>query len=489
MAKFDIGNFAASLNETVSKLDTSAEPQLQYIDIEQLDANEANFYAVDVSKLDTLADSIAMDGLQQPLVVTPGQDGRHTVISGHRRRAAIRKLVEEDGREDLRRVPCLVRVYQSQALAELQLIMANSTARVLTSAEVMHQAKRMEDLLYQLKEEGYSFPGRMRDQVAEACQVSASKLARLKVIDARLCSEYMELFKQNKLPEQVAYSLAKLPQDFQRRIFGATKGYPVASVVEKLTTAYKNGARWEPSMTCPDGKGCARGDVFLRHDCENWHDMCLGEKCCLECPRAKADYYACDRMCSKAKAVRKEKRDDAKAKELSREEKVQAERRRDAQGIASRLVKAADLVGAAGNSRVQLGRYGGPWSVKDLRRFAAGDFGDTHLSGWEFGQDDVKRFAKAAETLGCSVDYIMGLTDEVQPGQSHQDSQWQTGKPTTNGYYWAIYTGKISGGKLVWWQDDHWEPADVAMEINFRPMAWMPANGLPSWCKWERKEV
>lgn len=489
MAKkgFDIGSFAAALNETVARVDTSAEPQLQYIDIDLLDAHEANFY--DVSNLDTLADSIAMDGLQQPLVVTPGQDGRYTVISGHRRRAALRKLVEEDGREDLRRVPCLVRVYQSQALAELQLIMANSTARVLTSAEVMHQAKRMEDLLYQLKEEGYSFPGRMRDQVAEACQVSASKLARLKVIDARLCSEYMELFKQNKVSEQVAYALAKLPQDFQRRIFRVNKEPPVARVVEALTEEYKKGARWEPCLTCPDGKACARGDAFLRHDCENEYNMCKGEKCCLECSGAKTDCYPCGRMCSKAQAVRKEKRNDAKAQALSLEEKVQAERRRDAQGIASRLVKAADLVGAAGNSRVQLGRYGSSWSVKDLRRFAAGDFGDTHLNGWEFGQDDVKRFAKAAETLGCSVDYIMGLTDEVQPGQSHQDSQWQTGKPTTNGYYWAIYTGEISGGKLVWWQDDHWEPADVAMEINFRPMAWMPANGLPSWCKWERKEV
>lgn len=489
MAKkgFEIGAFAASLNETVSKLDTNAEPQLQYIDIDQLDAHEANFY--DVSKLDTLADSISMDGLQQPIVVTAGEDGRYTVLSGHRRRAAIRKLVEEDGREDLRRVPCLVRVYKSQALAELQLIMANSTARVLTSAEVMHQAKRMEELLYQLKEEGYSFPGRMRAQVAEACQVSESKLARLKVINARLCSEYMELFNQDKLPEQVAYSLAKLPQDFQRRIFGATKGYPVASVVEQLTTAYKNGARWEPSLTCPDGKACTRGDAFLRHDCENWHDMCRGEKCCLECSRAKADYYACDRMCSKAKTVRKEKRDDAKAKELSREEKVQTERRRDAQGIASRLVKAANLVGAAGNSRVQLGRYGSSWSVNDLRRFAAGDFGDTHLSGWEFGHDDVKRFAKAAETLGCSVDYIMGLTDEVHPGQSHQDSQWQTGKPTTNGYYWTIYSGAVSGGKLMWWENNHWEAPDVKMELNYRPVAWMQADELPDWCCWERKEV
>lgn len=485
--KLDVGGFVASLNQTLTTSST-VQPQLQYIDIDQLDANEGNFY--DVSNLDTLADSIAMDGLQQPLVVTPGQDGRYTVISGHRRRAAIRKLVEEDSREDLRRVPCLVRVYQSKALAELQLIMANSTARVLTSAEVMHQAKRMEDLLYQLKEEGYSFPGRMRAQVAEACQVSASKLARLKVINARLCSEYMDLFNQDKISEHVAYALTKLPQDFQRRIFGATKGHPVASVVEKLTTAYKNGARWEPSMTCPDGKGCARGDVFLRHDCENWHDMCLGEKCCLECPRAKADYYACDRMCSKAKAVRKEKRDDAKAQALSLEEKVQAERREKAQGIASRLVKAADLAGASGNSRVQLGRYGSSWSVNDLRRFAAGDFGNTQLRGWEFGQDDVERFAKAAETLGCSVDYIMGLTDEIMPGQAQRhDSQWQLGKPRENGYYWVIFGSKNRQGSLLYWKDGEWELSYASMEVSISPVAWMPAKSLPDWITWEREKV
>lgn len=486
MAKFDIGNFAASLSETVSKLDTSERPQLKYIDIDLLDSNEMNFYAVD--DVESLASSIAMSGLDSPLIVRPGEDGRYTIVAGHRRRAALRKLVEEDGREDLRQVPCFVREYKSAAMEELQLIMSNSTARVLTSSETLYQVNKTEALLYQLKGEGVTFPGRMRSQVAAACNVSESKIARLKVIDARLCSEYMELFKQNKLPEQVAYSLAKLPQGFQRRIFGATKGYPVASVVEMLTTAYKNGARWEPSMTCPDGKGCARGDVFLRHDCENWHDMCLGEKCCLECPRAKADYYACDRMCSKAKAVRKEKRDDAKAKELSREEKVQAERREEARGIASRLVKAADLASAAGDSIVELGRYGRSWSVKDLRRFAAGDFGDTHLNGWEFGQDDVKRFAKAAETLGCSVDYIMGLTDEVQPGQSNKGSQWQQGTPTENGYYFCINRGRNWAG-LYWWQDDHWELAGAICPAHICVELWVSAPIIPGWRVWEREEV
>lgn len=67
MSKFQIGDFAKSVGAAVSKLDTSE--QLQYLDIDLLDANEANFY--ELSNLQPLADSIAMDGLQQPLVVTP----------------------------------------------------------------------------------------------------------------------------------------------------------------------------------------------------------------------------------------------------------------------------------------------------------------------------------------------------------------------------------------------------------------------------------
>lgn len=480
MAKFDIGSFAASLNETVSKLDTNEEPQLQYIDIGQLDAHKANFY--DVSKLDTLADSIAMDGLQQPLVVTAGEGGRYTVLSGHRRRAAIRKLVEEDGREDLRRVPCLVRVYKSQALAELQLIMANSTARVLTSAEVMHQAQRMEELLYQLKEEGYSFPGRMRAQVAEACQVSESKLARLKVINARLCSEYMELFNQDKLPEQVAYGLAKLPQDFQRRIFGATKGYPVASVVEQLTTAYKNGARWEPSLTCPDGKACTRGDVFLRHDCENWHDMCLGEKCCLECSRAKADYYACDRMCSKAKAVRKEKREEEAAKRADQEK----ERRRASRLAYQRLFDEADRVGMSDNDLVCLW-CGGPDedALEDMESIVLGSQPTHGLVDWDIESElacgvDVAAIAQA----GISLDYVL-TGKRAMPEMANQ---WQQGTPAEKGYYFCIKRGNDGAG-LYWWQDDHWEMAEAILPVKISVDLWTPAPDIPGWRAWKREEV
>ena len=311
MGKFNIGSFAASLNETVSKLDTNTEPQLQYIDIDQLDANEANFY--DVSNLDTLADSISMDGLQQPLVVTPGQDGRYTVISGHRRRAAICKLVEEDGREDLRRVPCLVKTYQSQALAELQLIMANSTARVLTSAEVMHQAKRMEDLLYQLKEEGYTFPGRMRAQVAEACQVSESKLARLKVIQDKLIVAWLARFEDGKISEDVAYTIAKMDQDYQvslAEIFDA-RGY---GVTKNTVEGYRLQLDEIAAIECVHGSACTNRERMIEHTGKSaspYWGTC--KTCCVSC----VSRSTCEHVCP---MVEEQVAQEAKARQLEMEE-------------------------------------------------------------------------------------------------------------------------------------------------------------------------
>ena len=231
--------------EVVSNLDTTAVdgvaavPEVKLIPLTDIVDNKANFYAVDRAGLKPLADSIAMDGLQQYPLVTPHRTGRgkYLLLSGHRRCAAIKMLVDEGawgvigrspndrpGGASTAQVPCTVREYRSAAMAELQLILANSTARVLSNAEISKQAERMEVLLYQLKEEGYEFPGRMRDQVAAACKVSAPKLARLKVIREKLkAPEFLLLFEKDKLPEQTAYALARLPEELQKRLAGSSR--------------------------------------------------------------------------------------------------------------------------------------------------------------------------------------------------------------------------------------------------------------------------
>ncbi len=400
----------------VSNLDTISGPQVRMIPLEDILDNKANFYKVDKEALEPLADSIAMDGLQQYPVVMPHpeKEGKYLLLSGHRRCAAIRLLAEE-GREDLRMVPCTIRQYRSEAMADLQLILANSTARVLTSAEIAKQAERMEMLLYQLKEEGYEFPGRMRDQVAAACKVSAPKLARLKVIREKLkAPEFLLLFEEDRLPEQTAYALARLPEEFQKRLAGIQPdiaGY----VAEIILRKYKEGWRWDPSMQCPDGKNCKRGDSFLRHDleCPSW-EMCGGNTCCLACERAKTSYSPCGRMCGKAQALRKENQAGRKAAAEQQIQKQVEQYQKETSANARRVLLAAEAAGLPENKFIAWG-YGGA-TVEKLRKYAGGIFPEgEQWYGAKFSPRSLSDPAKTARQLGCSTDYLLGLTDNLAP--------------------------------------------------------------------------
>ena len=406
----------SSLMETVSNLDTTAAaPSVQLIPLEDILDNKANFYRVDRAELKPLADSIAMDGLQQYPLVTPHPDqpGKYLLLSGHRRCAALRLLVEdpENPREDLRQVPCTVRRYESPAMAELQLILANSTARVLTNAELAKQAERMELLLYQLREEGYEFPGRMRDQVAAACKVSAPKLARLKVIREKLkAPEFLLLFEKDKLPEQTAYALARLPEDLQQRLALISTDIP-GNVADMLLKKCGDGWRWEPEMQCPDGKTCKRGDSFLRHDLEHPYEMCGGRTCCLECPQAKESYCPCDRMCSKAQAVWKEKRDSQKAEAEAKAQELTRQYQRETQANARRVLRAIEAAGLPDDTRISW-EYHDQYSVGQVREYAEGHFPeDKRWFGAELSRSRLGVPAQTAKVLGCSTDYLLGVTD------------------------------------------------------------------------------
>ena len=487
MGKFNIGSFAASLNETVSKLDTSTEPQLQYIDIDQLDANEANFY--DVSNLDTLADSIAMDGLQQPLVVTAGEGGRYTVLSGHRRRAAIRKLVEEDGREDLRRVPCLVKTYQSQALAELQLIMANSTARVLTPAEVMHQAKRMEDLLYQLKEEGYSFPGRMRAQVAEACQVSESKLARLKVIRDKLIDPWMAKFEAGEVSEDVAYTIAQMGQDYQislDKIFSEPRCY---GLTKNTVEGYRLRLDEIAAIECAHGSACTNRERMIEHTAKQaspYFGAC--KTCCASCVARSTCEHVCpmvqEQVAQEAKA-RQLELEEAKAKGEEEAAKRAAKMVAEAERNRKRWKRLGQELERVGISLDELASIIMTFDTESLGQLLDGTLpDDRHV--WDF-DDEMASYGvfSALVEKGVSIDYVLtGKRSEVE-----QDSQWQLGKPRENGYYWVIFGSKNRQGSLLYWKDGEWELSYASMEVSISPVAWMPAKSLPDWITWEREEV
>lgn len=399
----------------VSDLGTDRE-QIEYIDIDLIDDDPNNFY--ELSGIEELAANIELIGLQQPLRVRPNPDDpkRVIIVSGHRRRAAARLLVNE-GKVQHRQIPCIrERGEASEAMRELRLIYANSDTRKMSSADQMKQAQRVEELLYRLKEEGVEFPGRMRDHVAQACQMSKSKLARLKVIRENLIAEYAPDFVNGDLPESAAYLLARFPKEFQQRLKTAVKGAPRTDALERLLKQYEAGKRWEPQLKCPDGSSCKRGDAFLRHDasCASW-ETCGGESCCLECRRAFESCFACDSACSKAKAARKAKKDADVREEEERMLAIQLDRKNSIAKRAKRLLVAVDAAGLKDNVELRLSSEYRIYTVKKLREWAQGEFGDERFYNDPLAPETLVNVPRLAKALQCSADYILELSAELQP--------------------------------------------------------------------------
>lgn len=207
MAKFDLA--AAMGLQSVSKLDTDTK----MIDLSLIDPHPGNFFEVE-SDITDLAESIELNGLLQPLVVTPSSDGRYRTIAGHRRRMALLKLAE-DQPEKWQRVPCMVTHPASPELEELALIQTNTEAREIGWAEKTKAATRVEAILVKLQQEqGVKLPGKMRTNVAKIIKTSESQIARAKFINENLCNEAKKL----NLNDSTAYKLSHLPKTDQRAL-------------------------------------------------------------------------------------------------------------------------------------------------------------------------------------------------------------------------------------------------------------------------------
>jgi ParB family chromosome partitioning protein len=453
MAKgFDITSLFGDA-AAVSKSDT--DRTVTMIDIDKLQANEKNFYKVSKKDLDDLKSSIEISGILDPPSVCKADGDKYRIISGHRRCEAVRQLVKE-GRKDLRMVPCFIRSPQSAEMEELELIWANATSRVLSSPELAQQAARVEELLYQLKEQGVDFPGRMRDHVAQACKISRTKLANLHAIETNLREPLLGMWRKGTLNDAQALELSRLDAGMQDRLAGlfprmSKDDLPASAVVQRIGECAKAGAKWLPCGVCPAGDGLtcpsARGDAFLRHDLGNYYDMCQGSKCCWTCRngRTAGGYNACDSMCSRAKAARTAANQQRKDKEEAAAKKAADKVKQAFIAGAKRYLAAADAAGLPDNARIDLTSYSGA-TVKELRSWAAGK----GLEYRSFYRNDLEpRFvdvAKVSRQLQCSADYICGTIDQPWPIvplseqlESDQPPKWRTGKPPASGYYFCKF--------------------------------------------------
>ena len=417
MAKFDLGDFVKTM--AVPDSGTAGQERIEYLPLSELHEDERNFYTVD--KVEELAANIQSCGLMDPLRVRKSEDG-YTIVSGHRRAAALRLLAAEDSKFE--QVACIIETGDiPEQLQELRLIFANSATREMSSADKAKQAERVEVLLYELKEQGMEFPGRMRDRVAEACRISRSKLGRLQHIQRNLAPCYKALWEAGDLPEDTADALASMPEEVQERIKRVfQKKTPTGGAVRNIAGKMESGRDYcATDLSCPDGAACTNQDKFFRHDlsCNNWEN-CGGKKCCVKCTRGGAHdpacgsyNAACSEMCPKAKTIYEKAKEKSKAK--AEQEKLNSHTKAVQQGMsdAQRLVRAADAAGLSDKDTVPNG-CSGSIKIGTLRSIMQSEIPkgmpDYQLNG--FIPYHTETLRKMAETLHCSADYLLGLVDE-----------------------------------------------------------------------------
>jgi len=218
MSKFSMKDLLNSHSKAEAHSGPENMIELEYIDIDSISPDKNNFYSI--SDIERLADSIAMVGLQQILVVRPNKAGGYTLISGHRRLEALRLLVQHNPK--YRKVPCKVEAEQSnidEMFNELRLIEGNATTRQHTDYEKTQQAARLKDILLTLKKRGVNIPGRLRDLIAETLNTSAAKVGRMENVANNLIPEFQQEFQKEAINLSVANELAGMPEDEQKAAY------------------------------------------------------------------------------------------------------------------------------------------------------------------------------------------------------------------------------------------------------------------------------
>lgn len=470
----------------VSGSDTGRE-RIEYLDIDLLEADPENFYQL--SRVEELAGNISVVGLQQPIRVRPAEGGRYMIVSGHRRRAALQLLVE-GGEEKFRQVPCIVEHPEaSAAMQKLRLIYANADTRTMTSAELSQQVKEVEDLLYQLKAEGVEFKGKMRDHVAEICNVKATKLANLKVIREKLIDGYRVLYADGNVSETAALTLARMPVEFQERVLKACREKVTAVYAERVAAKVSSGAYdYNSCMTCPDGSACTHGAAFIRHDMNTYEsEQCGGKTCCLECYQSRRDYSPCGNMCSKAKDARRERAAEEAAKN-ERAAKAQQTRRVKANAVvAQRILRAADAAGLDEKAKLPKRYSYETVSVAELRRLAQGEPpSKSYYSDDDLTPGSSSDLVKLAKQLHCSTDYILGVTESLRfaPAASAPEPEgqlalacWMPGGTTPGDPCDVVAKFDLGNGKhhsmLCRWNGEAFLFKSGGERVNMEPVKWI----------------
>lgn len=387
--KFDITKFAATLPEAVPESGTTRE-----IAVTDIFDNPLNFYPKpDKGNLGELMDSIRANGMLEPPTVVPAGNGKYRLISGHSRMEAVRALsiyLDRQIADRFQTVMCRVLPSMTPEQEECAVIEANRQ-RVKSPALLAEEAERLTKIYIKRREAGEELPGRIRDRVAEAMQVKKTKLANLSAIKNGLkVPGIIARWEKGELPEAAALEIARMDDETQYRLLDWT-------IDNSRTWTINNVREFRTCWTCCKHK-CPDTGGFCPNAARMYADRYrYGEWRCAGCCRECLSRDTCSTACRFVVAERPPKEpepavprnpaaDDPRLKNMTPKFCERVKALREATGLTRREFAES------------IGEYPGTYSAWE----------NNSLAG-------AGSLPKLALTLGTTMDYLCGLTDDPAP--------------------------------------------------------------------------
>lgn len=452
--KFDITKFAATLPEAVPESGMTRE-----IPVGDILDNPRNFYPrPDNNALGALMESIQANGLLEPPTVVPDADGKYRLISGHSRMAALRLLAanrDEAVAKQFTAVLCRVLPAMTEEQEVCAVIEANRQ-RVKSNALLAQEAEKLKESYIRRKKAGEEFPVGLRDWVAKEMQINATKVGNLQVIKKGLkVPGILARWESGELPEAAALEIARMDDETQYRLLDWM-------IDNHRTWTINNVREFRTCWICcrhkcpATGGFCPNSSRMYAEHYRNGEWRCAG--CCRECLLTETCSAACrfvvaepPQKAPEPAVPRNPAADDPRLKNMTPKFCERVKALREATGLTRKEFAES------------IGEYPGTYSAWE----------NNSLAG-------AGSLPKLALTLGTTMDYLCGLTDNILPPRDWQmigvdlaAPEWQTGKPPKAGEYYACFDIGKNACRLATWSGWDWRFAGGAT-IEAPCLGWWP---------------
>lgn len=391
----DISSILGEQLRDVPNLGTEGE--LRELPVEDVHPNPCNFYPpIDANAMEDLKESIQANGVLEPLLVVRDGDG-YRLISGHNRLQAVRHLrLYGPDAQRWATVPCRILPPMDKLREQTAIIEANRQ-RVKTPQVLQQEAKELTRLYTERKKAGEDLPGRVRDRVAEDLRISAARASRLAAIDTGLkIPGFQRMWRDGDINESVAYEISKLDLDQQYRLldYHIDGGRPLnLSTLRRFGVIYDKLCKGACQVT---GGSCEIADDM--YDDQFWG----GEWHCAGCCACCNERDTCATVCKHFEQKETEA-EETKSPALG-------DHRADYNRISEKWHK-----------RIKALREATGLSRKEFAE-SIGEYSATY-SAWENSTlPSASSVPKLALALGCTTDYLYGLTDELKPAEEAKTS-------------------------------------------------------------------